>query len=54
MIFIIWWLASSQSFNRPEDMDLVTINLTKTTNSQLDKCKVIGAIPDEDIIDVFV
>jgi hypothetical protein len=51
-------VSSNQSFDSPEALELLTINLLKTPGNPLDwTCKTskgIGIIPDEDIIEVFI
>lgn len=48
----------SQSSHNPEELELLTINLLKNHQSVLDRTfdtpKVLSAIPDEDIIEVFI
>jgi len=48
----------SQSSHNPEELELLTINLAKTHQSDLartfDTPKVLSAIPDDDIIEVFI
>ena len=48
----------SQSSHNPEELELLTINLLKTHQSDLDRTfdtpKVLSAIPYEDIIEVFI
>ena len=48
----------SQSSNNPEELELLAINLAKTRQSSPDRTfdtpKVLSAIPDDDIIEVFI
>ncbi len=48
----------SQSSRNPEELELLTINLERTPQISLDRTfdtpKVLSAIPDDDIIEVFI
>ncbi len=49
--------STSQSFHNPEQLELLSINLSKTPDNtlySLNTSKELGFVPEEDIIEVFI